>query len=374
MGPLRGLRILEFAGIGPGPFAAMVLANLGADVIRLRRPEEQAPLDLAAVAVDHLGRPALAVDLKTPEGRDLAVRLAARAEAVIEGFRPAVMERLGLGPDVLLAANPALVYARITGYGQDGPKAQEPGHDINYLAVSGALAASARAGERPLFPLNLLADYGGGGMLVALGVLAGVLEARSSGRGQVVDAAMVDGVAQLATVFFGFAADGAWGPPGTNALDSGAPFYEVYRTRDDRFVAVGALEPQFYADLLTVLDIGPESAPQWDTSRWPELKSLFADTIRMRTRDDWVRRAHGHQACLSPVLDFGEVAALSAADPAARPGFGALGGRHLPRAAPRFSRTPTSTEPSVPDPAAALRSWGFSEAEVETLRTAGARD
>ena len=254
-GPLGGVRVLEVGGIGPGPFAAMVLAGLGAAVVRLHPPNERAPVSLAGVSVDKRGRPGLAVDLKDPHGRALALRLIKSADALIEGFRPGVMERLGLGPEDVVAHNPRLVYGRMTGYGQDGPLATVPGHDINYLAISGVLGMIRRKGERPLAPLNLLADYGGGGTLLALGVVCGVLEARRSGRGQVVDAAIVDGVAQLATLFFGLHAAGSWDEPGTNVLDSGAHFYEVYETADGGFMAVGAIEPQFYAELLRLLEV-----------------------------------------------------------------------------------------------------------------------
>lgn len=367
-GPLGGIRILEFSSIGPAPFAAMVLSNLGGDVLRLYRPGDEPPVQAPGAATDKRGRPAVEVDLKSDDGRALARRLAARADVILEGYRPGVMERLGLGPDDLMTGNPALVYGRMTGYGQDGPLAQAVGHDINYIAVSGVLSLIARRGERPLFPMNLLGDYGGGGMLLALGVVCGVLEARSTGRGQVVDAAMTDGAAQLATVILGMRAAGSWGPPGTNVLDSGAPFYEVYETADSGFVALGAIEPPFYAALLEVLEISATDAPQWDQRRWPELKTLFAATIRLRTRAEWTERAEGTASCLSPVLTPEEAQAHP--HHVARQTFPELGGGLIPRVAPRFSGH-RSSDDVPPRVAATLASWGLEATEVADLDSAG---
>jgi alpha-methylacyl-CoA racemase len=280
------------------------------------------------------------------------------------------MERLGLGPEVLLEDNPRLVYGRVTGYGQTGPLAQSAGHDINYLAMSGVLGAMRREGERPLFPLNLLGDYGGGGMVLAVGLLCGILEARQSGKGQVVDAAIVDGAAQLGTLIFGFIGDGSWGSPGFNALDSGAPFYEVYETADGGFVAVGAIEPQFYAALLSVLGIDPAEAPQWNRPGWPSLKRRFADVFRTRSRDAWASAVVGVDACLTPVLLPTE-APLHPSNVARGVFHQDDDGFYLPAAAPRFSHTsPTSTGRSTAlhDE---LEEWGVSVPDIERLQGLG---
>lgn len=366
MGPLHGVKILEFGSIGPGPFAATLLANMGAEIIRLRRPDEGSPVKIDGSRSDQFGRPAVPCDLKSEAGRNLALRLAAVADAIIEGNRPGVMERLGLGPDVLLASNPRLVYGRITGYGQDGPMASVPGHDINYIAMSGALGAIGRVGERPQPPVNLLGDYGAGGMLLAFGLVCGVLEARRSGHGQVVDAAMVDGAAQLASVLFGFQSAGAWGAPGTNVLDSGAPFYDVYETEDGRHVAVGAIEPQFYADLLDVMGLDPAEMPQWDRAKWPEQKKVFADVFAGKSRDEWTRLALHRNACLTPVLSLAE----APTDPhnVARGTFADRDGLTLPHSAPRFSRTPAADGAGAIPPEDALAAWGLSpDAVAATL-------
>jgi alpha-methylacyl-CoA racemase len=359
VGPLQGIRVLEFGGIGPGPFAAMLLADMGADVIRLERAGVGSPVAGDAGA-DRRGRPAVAVDLKQAEGVSIARRLASAADALIEGFRPGVMERLGLGPDELLAANPRLVYGRMTGYGQDGPLATVAGHDVNYISIAGALGAIQRRGERPMFPLNLLGDYGGGAMFLAFGVLAALLEAQRSGRGQVVDAAMVDGVAYLSTIFHGLRAAGVWhDEPGTNVLDSGAHFYEVYETSDGGHIAVGAIEPQFYAELLRLLEVDPGEAPQWDRDRWPELRERFAAIFRTRTRDKWAAVLEPANACATPVLGLAEAA--SHPHNVARGTFGDGG---LPAAAPRFSRTPGDASRPEPTAAEALTAWGLDPDEI----------
>ena len=281
MGPLHGVKVVEIASIGPGPFAAMMLADMGADVVRLERAGAEAGLGSGSWNYMHRGRPSVACDLKSPAGRDLALRLCTSADALIEGFRPGVMERLGLGPEDVAERNPKLVYGRMTGYGQEGPMSAVAGHDVNYVALSGALGAIAREGERPLFPLNLVGDFGGGGMVLALGVLAAVIEARESGRGQVVDASMVEGASVLMTLMHAMREIGMWSDqPGTNLLDSGAHFYEVYECSDGGHIAVGALEPQFYAALLGLLDLDPAEFPQMDRSRWPELKERFAAVFR----------------------------------------------------------------------------------------------
>ena len=362
-GPLSGVSVLEVGGIGPIPFVGMLLADLGADVLRLDRP------GLAAMVPPEKdptlrGRASVPVDLRSAEGRALATELAERADALIEGFRPGVMERLGLGPDVLHAVNPRLTYGRMTGWGQDGPLAHTAGHDINYISVAGALGAMRRAGERPLAPLNLVGDYGGGAMFLALGVVCGVLEARSSGRGQVVDAAMVDGVALLTAVQHGMIASGMWKAeqPGTNILDSGAHFYETYETADGGHVAVGAGEPQFYARLLELLEIDPADAPQFDRARWPELKQLFAKKFASKSRQAWADVLEQEDACATAVLGLNE--APLHPHLRARGTFVELDGLTQPNAAPRFDRTPSRARPREVDPQEALTRWGIAASRL----------
>ncbi|HKH22818.1 MAG TPA: CaiB/BaiF CoA-transferase family protein [Solirubrobacterales bacterium] len=355
-GPLAGLRVLEIGSIGPGPFAAMVLADMGADVLRVERP-----------GTDHLlpphhdvtlrGRPAIEIDLRDPHGRERALSLVDRADVLLEGFRPSVMERLGLGPAEAHARNAKLVYGRMTGYGQDGPMAGVAGHDINYLAVSGVLGGIRREGERPLPPLNLVGDYGGGGMLLAFGVLCAVFEATRSGRGQVVDAAMVDGAALLSSLIHGMRSAGQWsGPPGTNMLDTGAPFYEVYETGDGGHVAVGAIEPQFYARLLKLLTIDAADAPQWERERWPQVKDRFAAVFRARSTSDWEVLLEHEEACATIVRGFGD--APSHPHLRARGTFVDIAGVVQPQAAPRFDRTPGAARPRPVDARQALERWG----------------
>ena len=367
MGPLDGIKVVELGGIGPGPFAAMMLSDMGADVLRLHRPGAAGPLG-GDDSFDFVsaGRPSLGVDMKSPEGREAVLRLIESADALVEGFRPGVLERLGLGPDDALARNPRLVYGRITGYGQDGPLSSVAGHDINYISIGGVLGAIARRGERPLFPLNLAGDYGGGGMLLAFGIVCGLVEARTSGQGQVIDAAMVEGSALLATVIHGLAAGGIWADePGTNVLDSGAHFYEVYETSDGGFIAVGALEPQFYAELLRLLELDPAEFPQWDRARWPELKERFAAVFRTRTRDEWAAVLEHAEACATPVLGLREAA--SHPHNVARGTFVEARGGMRPAPAPRFSRTPPDPSRPTPDTAETLAAWGLDEAEVARL-------
>jgi alpha-methylacyl-CoA racemase len=341
-GPLSDLRVVEMAGIGPGPFAGMVLADMGADIVRVARPG-----DAGAVSRDVTlrGRTHLQADLKSDEGREAVLALAAGADALIEGFRPGVMERLGLGPDDLLAANRKLVYGRMTGFGQDGPMASMAGHDINYISIAGVLGSMRRTGERPLAPLNLVGDYGGGGMLLALGVVCAVLHARATGEGQVVDAAMVDGAALLGTLFHGMRASGMWdGDPGSNLLDSGAPFYDVYETSDARFMSVGALEPQFYGELLARLQLPADEWPQYDRERWPQYKQRLTEIFKTRTRDEWAAVFDGSDACVAPVLDMFE--APQHPNNVARTGFVEVDGVTVPAPAPRFGATPSQTRPS----------------------------
>lgn len=354
MGPLQGIKIVEIAGIGPGPFAAMLLADMGADVIRVDRPGGAMPGGVKDPTLR--GRPVVTANLKTDEGRELVLNLAEQADALIEGNRPGVMERLGLGPDELLARNPRLVYGRMTGYGQDGPLSSVAGHDINYIAISGALGAIARQGERPLFPLNLVGDYGGGAMFLVVGVLAGILEAKRSGQGQVVDAAMTDGSALLCALMHGMRAMGIWGDePGTNLLDSGAHFYEVYRTSDGGNVAVGAIEPQFYAELLRVLDIPAEEMPQFDRDRWPEFKERLAGVFATKTQAEWAEIFEPIDACTTGVYGLGT--AQQHPHNVARQTFVEVDGVAQPAPAPRFGRTPSEIR-EAPSAEEALAAWG----------------
>jgi alpha-methylacyl-CoA racemase len=367
MGPLQGVKVLEIAGIGPGPFAAMMLADMGADVLRAYR-SDQPPL-LGATGPDTVGRGRVSVpvDLKSPDGVAKVLALAEHADALIEGMRPGVMERLGLGPEVVHGVNPRLVYGRMTGYGQDGPMAKVAGHDINYISLSGALSAIAREGERPLFPLNLLGDYGGGGMFLAFGIVCGLLEARASGQGQVVDASMVDGAALLTTIFHGLRAGGIWSDtPGTNVLDSGAHFYEVYATSDGGYVSVGAIEPQFYAKLLELLEIDAAEMPQWDKARWPQFKTQLAEIFARRTRAQWAELLEPADTCATAILNFAE--APQHPHNVARGTFVEHDGILQPGPAPRFSRT--GAEIVTRDPQTALADWGFSAPEIAKLTSA----
>jgi alpha-methylacyl-CoA racemase len=362
-GPLRGVKVVEFAAAGPVPFAAMLLADMGADVIRLARPSSPTDAFMPAGSLDvqHRGRSSVTLNLKDPEDVETALRFCDAADALIEGYRPGVMERLGLGPDVVLDRNPRIVYGRMTGYGQDGPMSAKAGHDINYIAISGALGAIARKGERPLFPMNLLGDYGGGGMLLAFGLLSGIIEARGSGEGQVVDASMVEGVALLTAALYGFRDAGIWNDePGTNLLDSGAHFYEVYDTADGRFFAVGAGEKPFYDELIAGLGLDPDETPQWDRERWPELKERVAEVFRTRTRDEWSEVFDSHDACATPVLTLAE--AHEHVHNRSRDVFTEVDGVIQPAPAPRFSRTPGEINTAArhfDTQAEALEAWGI---------------
>jgi len=373
MGPLSGLRILEFEAIGPVPFAGMMLADMGADVLLVDRPTD-AQLGIVGerrTEVMFRGRRSIALDLKREGGVRSALRMAERADAVLEGFRPGVMERLGLGPEAMHARNRRLVYGRMTGWGQDGPLARRAGHDINYIALSGALDAIGRAGAAPTPPLNLVGDFGGGGMLLAFGIACAVIEARASGRGQVVDAAMLDGAALLATMFSGLRAAGQWsGPRGCNVLDSGAPWYDTYETSDGRHVVVGAIEPKFYAELIAGLGLDQDSLPaQHDREGWPALRKCLAERFRTRSRDHWAAAFADTDACVSPVLTFAE----SELTPqrSTRAGTLHIGGIGQPAPAPRFSRTAPGVRGAPPErgegAAAALADWGFDEREAADL-------
>jgi len=376
LGPLTGLRVVEVAGIGPGPFCAMVLADLGADVIRVDRVASVgAAPGGASFDILGRGRRSVAVDLKSPGGADVVLRLVDGCDALLEGFRPGVAERLGIGPAPCLARNPALVYGRMTGWGQDGPLADAAGHDITYAAVAGALAHIGRAGQLPTPPLNLVADFGGGGMLLALGIVAGLLHAQRSGTGQVVDAAMVDGTALLMAPFFGASAIGFWSDErGTNLLDSGAPFYDVYRCADGLELAVGAIEPQFFAALVAVLELNPDAVPpQDDRSRWPELRTMLTTTLARRPRAEWLARAEGRDACLAPVLTMAEAA--SHPHVAARDTIVTVDGVPQPAPAPRFSATPATLGRRPPVPGEhtdeVLHEAGLSSGEIAQLRADG---
>jgi alpha-methylacyl-CoA racemase len=343
-GPLAGIRILEFAAIGPGPFAAMLLGDMGADVVRIDRPGT--PVAEVGDVVGRSRSGAVQLDLKATAGREQALQLASRADAVIEGFRPGVMERLGLGPDNMLEVNPRLVYGRMTGWGQVGPLAHTAGHDINYISLSGALGAMGVPGQPPAPPLNLVGDYGGGSLYLVIGLLAGIVEARTSGRGQVIDAAMVDGAASLMTQFFALMALGRWTPTRQdNLLDGGAPFYGSYACRDGKFVSVGPIEPQFYAELRARLQLTDTVFDhQYDKAKWPELRARLAQVFATRSRDEWATLFADTDACVAPVLAMDE--APTHPHLAARGTFITRDGVVQPGPAPRFSRTTTAVQSS----------------------------
>ncbi|HEV2309400.1 MAG TPA: CaiB/BaiF CoA-transferase family protein [Acidimicrobiia bacterium] len=374
--PLAGARVIELVGLGPGPFCGMLLADLGAEVLRVDRVEAARALDRSRPATNpmHRSKRAIGLDLKAAEGVDTFLRLAAGADVVVEVFRPGVAERLGIGPDACAARNPRLVYGRLTGWGQAGPLASEAGHDLDYLAVAGALEPLGRAGQPPTAPINVLGDFAGGGMLLAFGVVAALYERERSGEGQVIDAAMIDGAALMLTPFYGARASGTWGPRGTNLLDTGAPFYDVYETADDAWVALGAIEPQFYAALLEGLGLAGADLPdQHDRDGWPVLRDRFAAVLGTRTRDDWVAHFAGKDACVAAVLT--PVEAPHHPHHRARDTFLTVAGVPQPAPAPRFSRS-TLPPPRPPEhPGAttpeALAPWGFSSAEVAALQDAG---
>jgi crotonobetainyl-CoA:carnitine CoA-transferase CaiB-like acyl-CoA transferase len=377
MGPLQGIKVVELAGIGPGPLAAMLLADLGATVIRIDRKEPSGNGVPRPVQFDLAlrNRQSIRVDLKEPGGVALVLDLIAQADALIEGFRPGVMERLGLGPGMCLARNPKLVYGRVTGWGQDGPLAQSAGHDINYIAVTGLLDAVGRAGQPPTVPLNVVGDYAGGSLYLAFGIVSALLEARGSGRGQVVDTAMVDGVASLLTVLLSLRHAGRFnGPRGTNVVDSGAPFYEVYECADGRWLAVGPVENRFYRQLLQRLDLDPaEVGDQWNEALWPQAKAVLAARFKTRDRAAWEARFAGADVCVSPVLDFEQ--AWTHPHLQARGTFIDVAGVMQPAPGPRFSRTvPDRPRPpaelTTDNAVTALGAW-LSDAEIAAHRAAG---
>ena len=376
-GPLSGVKVVELVGIGPGPFAAMLLADLGADVVRVHRAQSvERGFDPGGVPIMDRNRRSIGVDLKNPEGVETLLRLIENADALLEGYRPGVTERLGVGPDACLARNPKLVYGRMTGWGQDGPMASAAGHDINYIALAGALAHFGRAGEKPTPPLNLIGDFGGGGLLLAFGIVCAVLEARTSGQGQVVDAAMVDGAATLMAFVWGMKAVGAFREErGTNLLDSGAPHYDTYETSDGKFIALGALEEQFYAEFLEKTGLASEGLPAvTDQSAWPALRERFTELFKSKTRDEWCDLLEGSDACFAPVLPMSEAA--NHPHIKERGTIVEFEGLLQPAPAPRFSRTPAEIRSAAPKPGEhtdeVLTEWGFGVDDVAKLREVGA--
>ena len=379
LGPLTGIRVVEIAGIGPCPWCAMVLSDMGAEVIRVDRADavgSRAADDRPLEFVNLRGRRSLAVDLKQPDGVEVVLRLASRADALIEGFRPGVVERLGIGPGPCLERNGKLVYGRMTGWGQNGPRSQAPGHDINYLAQTGLLDAIGPPGGGPVPPLNLIADYGGGGMALAFGVVCGILEARGSGEGQVIDAAMVDGAGLLGSLFFGMRQIGRWrNRRGTNMIDGGAPYYGTYETADGRWIAVGAIEPKFYGVLVEAIGLSIDELPDMDeVGEWPQVRRRFAEVFKSRTRDEWTEVLLPLEACYSPVLSLDE--ALEDEQNLAREAFVSEDGVLQPAPAPRFSRTPGEISGPAASPGEhtdeVLQDWGFEAGELQSLRAGGA--
>ena len=378
MGPLAGVTVIEIAGIGPGPFCGMMLADMGAEVIRVDRADNVrgGDPDLPPADLLNRGRRSIGVDLKSPDGVEVVLELVEKADALIEGFRAGVAERLGIGPDECLARNPRLVYGRMTGWGQDGAYARAAGHDINYIALAGALEPIGRRGEAPVPPLNLVGDFGGGGMLLAFGVVCGVLEAQRSGQGQVIDAAMVDGAAALMTMTHAFRAMGIWDDErGTNILDTGAHFYDVYETADGKYVSIGSIEPQFYAELLRLTGLDGEDLPwQHDRAQWPALKERMAAVFRTKTRDEWCELMEGTDVCFAPVLSIPE--AIEHPHNVHRGTFVEVAGIPQPGPAPRFSRT--APEITAPPPHAGqhtddvLAAAGFDADRIAKLRATGA--
>ena len=378
MGPLKGLRVIELAGIGPGPFCAMLLADMGADVVRVDRTEASdlgVPMD-KRYDINGRNRRSVALDLKSPAGRDAVKRLVAGADVLIEGFRPGVAERLGLGPADCHAINPRLVYGRMTGFGQTGPMAQAAGHDLNYIALTGALHAIGPAGGKPVPPLNLVGDYGGGALYLAMGLLAALHERTRSGRGQVVDAAMVDGAASLASIFYGMTASGRWNEQrGNNLLDGGAPFYDTYETADGKYVSIGALEPKFFAEMAERIGLDARFIKgQYDRKLWPEMRAEMTRILRGKTRDAWCTVLEGSDACFAPVLSIAEAPTHPHAQ--ARQAFVDVDGVVQPGPAPRFDRS--TPGPVRPAPATGthtdevLAEAGFSADEIAALHAAGA--
>jgi alpha-methylacyl-CoA racemase len=377
-GPLAGIKVLEVAGIGPGPFCGMMLADMGADIVRIDRADRVRGGDPAKPPADVLarGRRSLAIDLKHADGVEVLLRLVEQADVIIEGFRPGVMERLGLGPDVCLERNPRLIYGRMTGWGQEGPMAHAAGHDINYIALAGALEPIGRKGEKPTAPLNLIGDFGGGGMLLAFGIASALVERAASGKGQVVDAAMVDGAATLMGMFHSMAAIGVWSEErGTNLLDTGAHFYDTFETSDGKYISIGSIEPQFYAELIEKIGLAGEELPaQMDKSGWEGLKTRFEEIFKAKSRDEWCEIMEGSDVCFAPVLSMSEAADHPHIKH--RKTFVESNGMVQPAPSPRFSRT----IPELGRPAAhagqhsddVLASFGFAADEITRLKDAKA--
>lgn len=375
MGSLSGYKIVELAGIGPAPMGGMILADMGAEVIRIERPGAADPK--LAEPVSGRNKKSVVLDLKQPAGHSALMKLIEQADALIDPYRPGVCEKLGFGPEACLAKNPKLVFARMTGWGQTGPLAQAAGHDLNYIAITGALHAIGRRGERPVVPLNLVGDFGGGGMLLVTGILAALLEAQKSGQGQVVDVAMVDGTAQLMWMMQGFQQIGAWNAEEreANLLDGAAHFYDTYECADGKYVAVGAIEPQFYAELLSRANISdPQFQAQHDTSQWPELKEKLASVLRTKTRDEWDAIMAGSDACFAPVLTMLEAPQYAANSE--RTVYSDVEGLIHPSPAPRFARTPSEirhgTRSLGADTVSVLQGAGISEAEMAAILESGA--
>jgi len=372
MGPLKGFKIIEIAGIGPGQFAGMLLADMGASVVRIERPVKDEPIFAdASFNLMNRSRPLVSVDLKTPEGVQLVLDLCEEADAIYEGFRPGVMERLGLGPEACMARNPKLVYGRMTGWGQQGPLAKTIGHDANFVALSGVYAGIGEKGGSPVYPLNLVGDMGGGGAFLVIGMLSALLEASKSGRGQVIDAAMVDGAASQMSSIWGFRAAGVWKDErGSNLLDGGAPFYTCYRTKDDLYMAVAPIESRFYRNLLNALgldDIDPAS--QHDETQWGSVRQKIQAVFETRTRDEWCELLDGKETCCTPILDMSEVS--SHPHNAARKTFVSIDGITQPAPAPRFSRTVSEISspagPARSDLRQVLKEWGASAETLEKI-------
>lgn len=376
MGPLSGVRVIEMAGIGPGPFCGMLLADMGADVVRVDRLTDSDRGVNFPTRLDLLNRNkrSIAIDLKSPQGLDTVHELIKSADVLLEGFRPGVMEKLGLGPAACLAVNPKLVFGRITGWGQDGPLAQAAGHDLNYIALSGALEAIGSRGAPPTVPLNLIGDFGGGSLYLAMGVLAAVIEARNSGAGQVVDAAIVDGVNSLMTMQYALKQMGAWpNARGNNLLDGGAPFYSVYETKDGHFISIAPVEKRFYEELLERLDLSPIGLPKQNDARgWEQMRSQFGEIFKSRTRAEWCEILEGTDACFAPVLNMDEV--RTHPHNVARQMFVEVDGVLNPAPAPRFSRTASELRRSPPqvgaDTEQALHDWGLPVEKIIELRDA----
>lgn len=373
VGPLKGLRVVELQGIGPAPFCGMLLADLGAEVISIAR--KSSPADRAAL-ISERGKLSIALNLKVPEGVDVVLRLCEHSDVLIEGFRPGVTERLGIGPEACMARNPRLVYGRMTGWGQTGPLANAAGHDINYISLSGALHAVGRAGERPVPPLNLVGDFGGGGMFLAFGVMSAVFEAKRSGIGQVVDVSMVEGSAALMHMMYAMKAQGQWHDArGTNLLDGAAHFYDTYETADGKYVSIGALEPEFYRLLVKLTGVdAAEFSSHMDPEHWPALREKLAAVIRQKTRAEWCAILEGTDACFAPVLSMSE--APQHPHNRDRGSFIEVAGVSQPAPAPRFSRSnpqsPKSAAPAGSDAQAVLHCAGYSDSQIQSLRERGA--